>query len=159
MSSNTNSTFTNASTAKLKNTSSPRCSNLSVHTKRGHFRNQTARGAVSAACLVAGALIAFLATIRSNLELWKLAAACCSCFFHVGPFAIGPTFSSVSDCVAIFSQCYCLISSNTDRAAPKGLLRCSILPIVLGPRRPPQKLGRGCLQDSVWRGFPVKDPG
>ena len=66
--------------------------------------------------------------------------------------------TSVSDRVAIFSRCYSLILSSIDPAAPEGSSLYSILGRVLGLRRPSQRSGHECLQDSVWHGFRVKDP-
>jgi hypothetical protein len=60
---------------------------------------------------------------------------------------------------AIFSRCYSLIASNTDRAAPEGCSHHQMFRRVLGLRRRSQKLGHECLKDFVWHGSRVKDPG
>ena len=74
-------------------------------------------------------------------------------------FRLITSSTSVSDRVAIFSRCYFLILSSIDPAAPEGSSLYSILRRVLGLRRPSQRSGHECLQDSVWHGFRVKDPG
>src|SRR5262245_21991248 len=79
---------------------------------------------------------------------------------RLGVFAVLKlTPTSASDRVAIFSRCYPLILSSIDPAAPEGSSLYSTLRRVLGLRRPSQRSGHECLQDSVWHGFRVKDPG